>query len=88
MQDLTPFLGLFVPHHFNAGYISLSFLISLAGCWTAVELLHKRTGSHGTHNWYAHVVSGPRIVSLHWFLTQVSALRCGYSHGSGRNLVQ
>ncbi|KAL9123872.1 MAG: hypothetical protein Q9217_006740 [Psora testacea] len=44
--------GRLVRHSYNSGYIALSYVVSLAGCWTAVELLHIRTGAHGAHNWY------------------------------------
>ena len=51
-DDMTRWLGRLMPHSYNGGYITLSYLVSLAGCWTALELLHKRTGAHGAHNWY------------------------------------
>lgn len=49
--DLTPFLGQLIAHSYVPGYVFLSFLVSFAGCWTALELLHRRTGAHGYHNW-------------------------------------
>lgn len=40
-----------VEYRYNAGYIALSYLVSLAGCWTALELLNRRTSTRGVHNW-------------------------------------
>jgi len=41
-----------VRHSYNAGFVVLSYLVSLAGCCTALELLHRRTGARGIYNWY------------------------------------
>jgi hypothetical protein len=37
---------------YNAGLIVLSYVISLMGCATALELLHRRTSRFGLYNWY------------------------------------
>ncbi|KAL8845949.1 MAG: hypothetical protein Q9221_008928 [Calogaya cf. arnoldii] len=44
--------GEIVPHHFSAGYIVLSYLVSFVGCWTTLKLLHRRTSHRGYYNWY------------------------------------
>lgn len=36
---------------YNAGYIVLSYIVSLAGCVTTLELLHRRTSRLGLYNW-------------------------------------
>ena len=42
----------FVFHSYDAGFIVLSYVVSVVGCWTSLELLHKRTSSKGLYNWY------------------------------------
>ena len=37
---------------YYAGFIVLSYVISLVGCATALELLHRRTSRFGLYNWY------------------------------------
>jgi hypothetical protein len=37
---------------YDAGYIVLSFFVSLLGCITTLELLQRRTSTHGAYNWY------------------------------------
>ena len=38
------------------GYIFLSYVISLMGCATTLELLHRRTSRSGFYNWFAHCI--------------------------------
>ena len=40
-----------VHHHYDGGFIFLSYLISFVGCCTALELLNRRTGPRGRYNW-------------------------------------
>ena len=40
-----------IAHHYGIGFVILSYLVSLTGCWTSLELLHRRTGSRGYYNW-------------------------------------
>jgi NO-binding membrane sensor protein with MHYT domain len=42
---------------YNAGFIVLSYLVSLVGCITTLELLHRRTSRRGLYNWYLLVSS-------------------------------
>jgi NO-binding membrane sensor protein with MHYT domain len=35
------------------GFIVLSYVISVMGCITTLELLHRRTSTAGFYNWYA-----------------------------------
>ncbi|MCJ1467821.1 hypothetical protein MMC07_006446 [Pseudocyphellaria aurata] len=46
------YLGHFITPSYNAGYVILSYLVSFTGCWTALELLHRRTSARGMYNWY------------------------------------
>jgi NO-binding membrane sensor protein with MHYT domain len=39
---------------YDAGYIVLSFFVSLLGCITTLELLQRRTSTHGAYNWYVY----------------------------------
>jgi NO-binding membrane sensor protein with MHYT domain len=36
---------------YDAGFVTLSYLVSLVGCVTTLELIHRRTSTHGAHNW-------------------------------------
>lgn len=46
-----------ISHSYDPGFIVLSYLISLAGCWTSLELLHRRTGSRGYYNSYVNIAA-------------------------------
>ena len=37
---------------YDAGFVVLSYIVSLVGCVTTLELLHRRTSRHGAYNWY------------------------------------
>ncbi|WEW55649.1 hypothetical protein PRK78_001082 [Emydomyces testavorans] len=39
------------PVSYSPGFIVLSYLVSLAGCATCLELLHRRTARFGLYNW-------------------------------------
>ncbi|KAF7932676.1 uncharacterized protein EAE98_003975 [Botrytis deweyae] len=43
--------GHVIDKKYDAGYILLSFLVSLVGAWTAFELLNLRTTRKGRYNW-------------------------------------
>ena len=51
VQGLQPYVGKWIVHRYDGGLIFLSYFISFVGCWTTLELLHRRTGIHGIHNW-------------------------------------
>lgn len=34
------------------GFIVLSYVVSVMGCITTLELLHRRTSRSGLYNWY------------------------------------
>ena len=44
--------GLLVEVGYNPGFIVLSYLVSLVGAATTLELLHRRTSRNGLYNWY------------------------------------
>lgn len=46
-----PALGALVEYTLDGGLIVVSFLASLIGTWTTVELLHRRTSSGGLKKW-------------------------------------
>lgn len=55
--------------HYIPGYIVLSYFISLVGCLTTLELLHRRTSRSGAYNWYVprpafYLSSAPVHVNL------------------------
>ena len=45
-------VDLIAPQHYKAGYIALSYFVSLVGSLTTLELLQQRTSRRGLHNWY------------------------------------
>lgn len=45
------YVGQTIARSYNLGYIVLSFFVSFAGCWTTLELLHRRTCTSGVYNW-------------------------------------
>jgi NO-binding membrane sensor protein with MHYT domain len=47
-EDAEPVLA-----RYHAGFAVLSYLVSLIGCVTTLELLHRRTSRHGAYNWYS-----------------------------------
>ncbi|KAL9115434.1 MAG: hypothetical protein Q9227_000755 [Pyrenula ochraceoflavens] len=49
--------GQLAPASYNAGYIVLSYIVSLVGCITTLELLHRRTSRLGLYNWYLLITS-------------------------------
>lgn len=68
---------------YNAGFIVLSYLVSLAGCATCVELLHRRTARFGLYNWYLLVTAaicmgGIGIWCMHFIGNRATIL---HSHG-------
>lgn len=52
VADLGPYVGKWIRHTYDGGLVFLSYFISFVGCWTALELLHRRTSIHGHYNWY------------------------------------
>ena len=52
LPDLQPYVGTPIVHSYDGGLIFLSYFISFVGCWTTLELLHRRTSIHGLYNWY------------------------------------
>nr|CEG03911.1 unnamed protein product [Fusarium acuminatum CS5907] len=47
---LREYQGHIVPQSYNAGFIALSFVVSLVGAGSTLELMNKRTGSRGFFN--------------------------------------
>ena len=74
-----------IPYSYNAGFIVLSYFISAVGCWTTLELLHRRTTTGGVSNW--HVTLRP--LREYGVLTKLQvpfSRRCD-NHGSGSYMV-
>lgn len=42
--------GHIVPQSYNAGWVALSFVVSLVGAGSSLELINRRTGLHGLFN--------------------------------------
>ena len=71
-----------VPYTYNPGFIVLSYVISTIGCWTALELLHRRTYSGGKHNWFllagaATAMGAVAIWSMHFIGMQAIRMANG-----------
>ncbi|KAK7403588.1 hypothetical protein QQX98_010640 [Neonectria punicea] len=50
-QDLLrEYRGHIVPQDYNAGFVALSYLVSLVGAASTLELINRRTGSRGLFN--------------------------------------
>lgn len=47
---LHQYEGRLVPFSFNAGYVSLSYVVSLVGAASTLELIRRRTSHKGIHN--------------------------------------
>nr|KMM68224.1 hypothetical protein CPAG_04555 [Coccidioides posadasii RMSCC 3488] len=75
----------FVPVSYSAGFIVLSYLVSLAGCATCLELLHRRTSRFGLYNWYllisaAVCMGGIGIWCMHFIGNRATILHHGTDH--------
>ena len=70
-MDSRPSVDEIVPHSYAPGFIVLSYLVSITGCWTTLELIHRKTSSRGYYNW---------CVSFHgnFHLTTTSLIVCRY----------
>ena len=44
-------VGDVVPNYTIPGYVALSYIVSVVGCITALELLHRRVRYNGRYNW-------------------------------------
>ncbi|OJJ50874.1 hypothetical protein ASPZODRAFT_57117 [Penicilliopsis zonata CBS 506.65] len=67
------------------GYIVLSYVVSLMGCATTLELLHRRTSRAGLYNWYLLLTSsitmgGIGIWCMHFIGNRAIVLADGDSH--------
>lgn len=53
-EDLiTQYSGQFVPYSFQAGFVCLSYAVSLVGAGATLELVRRQTSNKGWHNMYA-----------------------------------
>lgn len=57
---LDLYQGQVVPKAYNAGYVALSFLISLVGAASTLELINRRSWFNGISNQYAQCPLSPR----------------------------
>lgn len=47
---LVQYAGQSVPFHFNWGFVALSYLVSLIGAGSTLELINRRTSIKGRYN--------------------------------------
>lgn len=52
---LRQYQGHVVPQSYNAGFVALSYLVSLVGAASTLELMNRRTGFRGVFNQYASI---------------------------------
>lgn len=50
---LREYQGHIVPQSYNAGFVALSYVVSLVGAGSTLELINRRTGLRGLFNQYA-----------------------------------
>lgn len=50
LQLLMEWQGKIVPQSFNAGFVTLSYVVSLIGSWSTLELINRRTAIKGIFN--------------------------------------
>ncbi|KKK16861.1 hypothetical protein ARAM_005958 [Aspergillus rambellii] len=67
------------------GYIFLSYVVSVMGCTTTLELLHRRTSTAGLYNWYLLLTSsitmgGIGIWCMHFIGNRAIVLGDGDPH--------
>lgn len=51
-EVLGQYMGQQVPFSFHAGFVSLSYAISLVGAASTLELIRRRTSNKGFYNLY------------------------------------
>jgi hypothetical protein len=58
---LEKYQGHIVPQSYNAGFVALSYVVSLVGAGSTLELINRRTGFRGLFNQYVfhHLVKTP-----------------------------
>jgi hypothetical protein len=56
---LEQYQGQIVPKAYNAGYLALSYLISLVGAASTLELINRRSWFNGISNQYARRIPLP-----------------------------
>jgi NO-binding membrane sensor protein with MHYT domain len=49
---LQRYHGHIVPQSYNAGFVALSYVVSLVGASSTLELINRRTGLRGLFNQY------------------------------------
>ena len=49
-QLMTLYAGQSVPFHFSWGFVALSYLVSLIGAGSTLELINRRTSIKGRYN--------------------------------------
>ncbi|KAA8896546.1 hypothetical protein FN846DRAFT_993691 [Sphaerosporella brunnea] len=74
--------GAFVPRHYLAGYVALSYCVSFVGSLSTLELLHLRTSGRGMYNWYlvagsSVTMGGIAIWSMHFVGNRATILLDG-----------
>lgn len=58
---LQKYQGHIVPQSYDAGFVALSYVVSLVGAGSTLELINRRTGFRGLFNQYVYnrVVKNP-----------------------------
>lgn len=82
MSQATFIPGEEIHHTFSAGFVILSYIISIAGCATCLELLHRRTARFGLYNWFfllmaAVAMGGIGIWCMHFIGNRATILHDG-----------
>ncbi|KAF7596345.1 hypothetical protein BBP40_002089 [Aspergillus hancockii] len=80
----APVDGVPIGVSYLAGFIFLSYVVSMMGCTTTLELLHRRTARAGLYNWYLLLTSsiamgGVGIWCMHFIGNRAIVLGNGVS---------
>ncbi|CAK7225122.1 hypothetical protein SCUCBS95973_005752 [Sporothrix curviconia] len=54
-QLLQEWQGKIVPQSFNGGFVTLSYVVSLIGAWSTLELINRRTAIKGIFNQFHYI---------------------------------
>jgi hypothetical protein len=57
------------PRHYDAGYVALSYFVSLIGSLSTLQLLQLRTSGRGLYNWYLLFGSSVTMGGIGMYIT-------------------
>ncbi|KAI5813470.1 hypothetical protein BZA77DRAFT_339504 [Pyronema omphalodes] len=81
-DNLIMAVSAIAPRHYDAGYVALSYFVSLIGSLSTLQLLQLRTSGRGLYNWYllfgsSVTMGGIAIWSMHFIGNRATVLYNG-----------